>query len=189
MTTSTTGGRPRDRASRPVIERATVQRFLDQDPIAVVGVSRDERSFANGVFRRLRATGTTCIPVHREAATIDGVAAVASVDDLDPDVRALLVMLPAPAAAEVVDRFVRRVTGTAGTGTTGTGTTPTGAGTTPIVWLHRGAGPGAVSDAAIESCAAAGVDVVAGACPLMFLEPVRGIHRLHRRLAARRFTS
>jgi hypothetical protein len=29
-----------------------------------------------------------------------------------------------------------------------------------------------------------GVDVVAGACPLMFVEPVRGAHRLH--LAIRR---
>jgi len=31
-------------------------------------------------------------------------------------------------------------------------------------------------------CRDAGIDVVAGACPLMFLDPVKGFHKFHRTL-------
>jgi hypothetical protein len=53
------------------------------------------------------------------------------------------------------------------------------------VWLFKGlGGPGAASDDAIRLARELGLDVVPGACPLMFLDPVRGAHRLH--LAIRR---
>ena len=49
------------------------------------------------------------------------------------------------------------------------------------VWLFKGLGaPGAVSEDAVARCGALGIDVVAGACPLMFLEPVGWFHRVHR---------
>jgi predicted CoA-binding protein len=49
------------------------------------------------------------------------------------------------------------------------------------VWLFRGlGGPGAVSDDAVRLCSDHRIDVVIGACPLMFLEPVGWVHRLHR---------
>jgi hypothetical protein len=44
----------------------------------------------------------------------------------------------------------------------------------------------AVSDEAVARCREAGVEVVAGACPFMFDEPVRGVHRLHRFISGRR---
>ncbi len=46
-------------------------------------------------------------------------------------------------------------------------------------------GPGAFSAETVDWCREHDVDVVAGACPLMFLEPVAGLHRAH--LAVRRF--
>ncbi len=54
------------------------------------------------------------------------------------------------------------------------------------VWLHRGLGaPGASSEEAVALCREHGIEVVDGACPLMFLEPVRHIHRAHRWLTRR----
>ena len=51
----------------------------------------------------------------------------------------------------------------------------------PRVWLFQGiGGAGAVSDDAVALCRTHGVEVVAGACPLMFLEPVGAAHRFHR---------
>ena len=51
------------------------------------------------------------------------------------------------------------------------------------IWLFKGiGGPGAVSDEAVELCRKAHVNVVEGACPLMFLEPVGVAHRVHRGL-------
>jgi predicted CoA-binding protein len=49
------------------------------------------------------------------------------------------------------------------------------------VWLFKGlGGDGAVSDEALALCEQHGIEVVAGACPLMFLEPVGWFHRIHR---------
>lgn len=56
------------------------------------------------------------------------------------------------------------------------------------VWLHRGAGRGAVSDEAVAFCRAQGIAVVAGECPYMFLPKAGLLHRLHgllRRLGKR----
>ena len=49
------------------------------------------------------------------------------------------------------------------------------------IWLFKGVGgAGSVSDDALAACAEAGADVIVGACPLMFLEPVTSVHRFHR---------
>ena len=155
---------------------STIQRFLATDVIGVVGVRRDPKQFANGVYRRLRDTGRTLVPVHPEADAIEGDACVPTVDQLPGEARALLVMVNAERSGDVVRRFVDdRI---------GRGIEPG----TLTVWLHRGAGAGAVSDEAVQACRDAGVPVVDGACPLMFLEPVRGIHRLHRFMIRRRLT-
>ena len=74
-------------------------------------------------------------------------------------------MVRADAAADVVRACARRGVG--------------------HVWLFKGlGGSGAVSDEAVEERERHGIAVVAGACPLMFLEPVGLVHRIHR--AARR---
>jgi predicted CoA-binding protein len=78
-------------------------------------------------------------------------------------------MVPAVAAATVVRRAVERGV--------------------PRVWLHRGVGRGSVSEEAVQVCRDNGIAVVDGACPLMFNEPVRGIHRIHGLMASRRIAA
>jgi hypothetical protein len=49
------------------------------------------------------------------------------------------------------------------------------------VWLFKGIGSaGAVSDEAVRLCQDSYTTVIAGACPLMFLDPVGLPHRVHR---------
>ncbi len=49
------------------------------------------------------------------------------------------------------------------------------------IWLHKGAGgPGSVSSDAVRLCRENGIDVVDGACPLMFLQPSGVVHQVHR---------
>ena len=49
------------------------------------------------------------------------------------------------------------------------------------VWLFKGlGGPGAFSEDAVARARGHGMQVVEGACPLMFLEPVGGFHKVHR---------
>lgn len=174
MSTSRPGAVPPDHEGAPDrttpsggVDLTAVERFLACDPIAVVGVHRDAREFANGVYRRVRDAGHHLVPVHPEVDEIEGDRCVATIADLDDTVDAVLVMVAADRAAAVVEACVER------------GVTH--------VWLHRGAGVGSVSQDAVRIARAAGLVVVEGACPMMFLEPVRGVHRIHRFLSRRRF--
>jgi uncharacterized protein len=48
------------------------------------------------------------------------------------------------------------------------------------IWLHKGAGPSSATDEAVALCREHGIEVVDGACPMMFLEGAAWFHRLHR---------
>lgn len=146
----------------------TVERFLTEPHVGFVGASRNPKAFANSVYRHLRADGRMMHPVHPAATEIESDRCVTTVADLPDEVRAVLVMLDAERARAVVDQCIDRGI--------------------ERIWLHQGAGPGAVSPGAVEACHRAGVEVVDGACPMMFAEPVGWLHRAHRVLARRRFT-
>jgi predicted CoA-binding protein len=149
-------------------ERNIIEDFLAQRHLAFVGVSRDTKQFANTIYRRLRADGRTLYPVNPAAAgkPLEGDRSYAQVADVPDPVDGVVVMVPADAAATVVRQAVQRGI--------------------PRVWLHRGVGRGSVSEEAVQVCHDNGTAVVDGACPLMFDEPVHGIHRIHQLLASRR---
>lgn len=94
------------------------------------------------------------------ATEIDGDPCVASVDELPDDIDGAIVMVPADASAGVVQACIDRGI--------------------PRVWLHQGAGPSSVSSEAVALCREHGIEVVDGACPLMFAAPVAWFHRVHR---------
>ena len=80
--------------------RAIIDRFLDLRHVAVVGVSRNDKEFANGVFRHLRdhGRGRVLYPVNAAAdgAHIEGVAELdPSVADVPDPLDGVLVMVPA----------------------------------------------------------------------------------------------
>jgi predicted CoA-binding protein len=149
--------------------RAVIDDFLAQEHLAFVGASHDEKQFANSVYRHLRDGGRTMYPVHRSAEVIEGDTAHRTLAEVPDPVDGVVIMVPpttvASLTAEAIDRGI------------------------PRVWLHRGAGQRAVPIDAVELCHEAGVAVVDGACPLMFDEPVGGVHRLHRYFVRRRIAA
>jgi predicted CoA-binding protein len=148
--------------------QASIDRFLSGERLAFIGVSRDPKAFANSVYRAFRERGYTVFPVHPRVDEVEGDGCVRSIADL-PDVDGAIVMVPAAAAATVVGECADR--GIA------------------IVWLHRGVGPGSVTPEAVEVARSRGLDVVDGACPLMFLPSAGWIHRLHRAISGRRIVT
>jgi predicted CoA-binding protein len=151
--------------------RELIDRFLAGQHFALVGASRNPKQFANVVLRQLRADGRTVYPVneHTDLATVEGETCYHSLADVPDPVDGVIVMVAADKAARVVAEAADR------------GITK--------VWLHRGAGPNSVSTEAVELCRERGIEVVDGACPLMF-EPHTGwIHRVHARFSARRIAA
>jgi uncharacterized protein len=133
--------------------------FLDQRRIALVGVSRDPRGLSRTLFRELRGRGYEVLPVHPVLESVDGVPCVRRLQELQPPVDGALLMTPPAVTDDVVrdcaEAGVRRV------------------------WMHRGAGRGAVSATAVAYCRERGIAVVEGACPFMFLPGAGLVHRAH----------
>jgi uncharacterized protein len=144
--------------------RETIDRFLAQRHIAVVGVSRDPKQFANAVYRQLRHDGRVLFPVNEAAdgAPIEGDTSYRCLSEVPQPLDGVLVMVDSARAADVVaEAVVCHV---------------------PMVWLGRGVH----SPEAVALCDDHDVEVIDGVCPLMFDEPVSGIHRLHRFFVGRR---
>lgn len=151
---------PPDAEGRSVVDPAAVDDVLAQHRLAVVGASDDRSNFGRTVVAELVAHGYDVVAVHPTATAVGEVPAYPSLDMVPGALDAVIVMVPRSSAADVVrdavDLGVHRI------------------------WLFKGAGAGAVSDDAVDVARAAGATVVAGACPLMFLPPVTGVHRIHR---------
>ena len=135
-----------------------ISAFLGNSRIAVVGVSRDPKDFTRTVADEFERRGYEVIRVNPRA-TDGGRSWRRSITDISPPVSAALLFTP-PAET---DKVVRECAA---------------AGVRQI-WMHRGAGHGAVSAAAVEFCREHHIEVIPGECPYMFLPGRSGIHSLH----------
>jgi len=140
-------------------ERAEIDAFLASKRIAFVGVSTKEADFSRAVMRKLVEHGIDVVPVHPGVTEIERRSAFATVGEIPGRVDGALIMTPSNASAAVVDECA--------------------AAGIERVWLHRGVGRGSVSDEAIQRARDHGLSIVAGHCPLMFLEPNVQPHRAH----------
>jgi predicted CoA-binding protein len=144
-----------------VIEPARIDEFLAQKRLVVVGASDDTRNFGRTIYHELREHGYDVAAVNPRAETVDGDRCYPDLAAVPGEIDGVIVMVSSERSAAVVEacaeRGVRRV------------------------WLFKGlGGPGALSDEAVAVAAAHDLDLIAGACPLMFLEPVGWFHRVHR---------
>jgi acyl-CoA synthetase (NDP forming) len=148
------------RTHAPVDEGAA-RAFLASGRLAVVGASDEHDNFGRTVYRELRDHGTDVVAVHPRATTVEGDPCYARVGDVPGTVDGAIVMVPADAAP-----YVLRDCAAAGV---------------HRVWLFRGIGsPGATTPETLRLADELELDVVPGACPLMFLEPTAWVHRFHR---------
>jgi predicted CoA-binding protein len=143
------------------VDEAAVARFLSGTRIALIGASDSPKNFSSTVFKELTSRGYDVVPVNPSYNTVEGCACYSTVGDIPVIMDGAIIMVPSQAAPEVIrqclDARVRRL------------------------WLFKGlGGPGATSELASKICHDAGIDVVDGACPMMFLEPVGWFHRVHR---------
>ena len=125
----------------PYGDPATVQRLLDKQTWAVVGLSNDRSRAAYGVAAFLQARGRRIVPVHPRAETVHGEQGYARLADI-------------PFAVDVVDCFVRSEL----VGPVVDDAVAVGA---QAVWMQLGV----VDEAAAARAEAAGLEVVMDRCP------------------------
>lgn len=137
----------------------TIEEFIAQKRIAVVGVSSNPRNFSVTLFREFRRQGYDAVPVNPGLSSVENQACFARVQDIQPPVQAALLMT-SPSVTETVvkdcaEAGIRRV------------------------WMYRAGGAGAVSGKAVAYCEEHGIDLIPGECPFMFFRAPGGIHRFH----------
>ncbi len=137
--------------------REAAAEFLASDKIAIVGVSRDSRNAANGIYRKLRSTGARVVPVNRRADEVEGDPCYRDLRSIPGGVQATLIVAPQAEALDVVHQCqelgIRRV------------------------WIHGTLGGRSVSAEAVAFCRQHGIRVIAGACPMMFCQGADPMHR------------
>ena len=142
----------------PSVTSDLVRDFVAQRCLALVGASRSGKKFGNVILRELKGRGYDVVPVHPEAAELEGLACARSLAALEGRVDGLVVVTPPLEAVRLVGEAaaagIRRV------------------------WLQQGAG----SVEAVSVARERGVSLVHGHCLLMFLPGARGFHKLHRGL-------
>lgn len=143
-----------------MVSISVIDDFLAQQRLAFVGASHDPKEFSAAVYRELKRHGYELSPVNPHAEEVDGDRCYPSVRDLPPGIDGAIVMVPPAASEAVVQECID-----AGI---------------PRIWLHQGAGPSAATPEAVALCRDHGIEVVDGACPMMFFDDATWFHRLHR---------
>ena len=137
----------------------TIQDFLAQKRIAMIGVSRDQKNFSRMLFDEFVRRGYDMAAVNPAVPQIGGQTCYPRLRDVKQPVDAVLVMT-SPAVTESVVRECAELG-------------------ISMVWMYRAGGVGAVSEKAVEFCHEHGILVVPGYCPFMFWRDSHVGHRLH----------
>jgi predicted CoA-binding protein len=149
--------------------QAAVDDFLSQRRIAVAGVSRQPDEAANLIYRKLKEAGYIVFPVNPRAKEVEGDLCYPHLRSIPGGVDAVVAATPPVATAELVDECLELGI--------------------QRLWMHRLFGEGSVSHFAATKGQEHGMTIIAGGCPMMFVEPVdfghkclRGFSKLFHRL-------
>lgn len=138
------------------------QDFLDQKRIAIVGVTHDERGWGRTLYDEFTKRGYETYAIN-PARDIPGIQCYGSLSELPVKPDGVLLVVP----PDVTEQVVKEVAAL----------------NIPRVWMHKGAGAGAVSQAAIQFCQEHNIATVYGVCPFMYLQPQAFGHKLHHTIA------
>lgn len=141
--------------TRDLTHQEMVQDFLAQKRIAVCGMSRTKDSGAGAVYLKLRDHGYQVFPIHPSAEALHGDKCYPNLSAIPGGVDAVFIMNSPDITETIVDEAaqlgIKRV------------------------WMHNnplmGTNASSVSQAAVDRCHAANINVIAMGCPMMFLEP------------------
>jgi predicted CoA-binding protein len=123
--------------------------FLASRRVAVTGVSRNSGSHgSNAVYKRLRDRGYEVFAVNPNADEVEGDACFHDLRSIPGGVEAV-VIATRPERAEETMRECAELD-------------------IKHVWMHRGPGPGSVSEPAADYGRQHGIAVIDGGCPCMF---------------------
>ena len=123
-----------------------IEEFLKAKAFGVVGASADRSKYGNRVLRCYQMNNLKAVPVNPKEREVEGLACVASVGDLPPEVQSISVITPPAVTERVVEQAAAHGI--------------------KNIWMQ----PGAESPRAVALCREHGINVIAdGSCILVVL--------------------
>jgi uncharacterized protein len=132
-----------------------INEFLDSQPIALVGVSRNPKKFGYTAFKELKEKGMKIVPVNPNANEILGEKVYPTLKDLPSEVKGIIIMTKKETTASVVREAMK-------------------AGIKQI-WIQQMA----QTNEAIDELKGSDVNFITGECILMHYKP-NSIHKFHK---------
>jgi predicted CoA-binding protein len=133
----------------------TIQNFVEQKKVAIVGASREGKKFGNAAAKELQERGYEVFFVHPEVPEIDGHPTYPNLEAVKDQAESVWVSVP----AEQGEAILRDAAA---------------AGLTKV-WLQQGAD----SPELLQLGKELDLELVSGKCILMYAEPVRSFHKFH----------
>ena len=134
-----------------------INEFLDSQPIALVGVSRNPKKFGYSAFKELKEKGMNLIPVNPEAVEIMGEKSYQNVKTLPANVQGIIVLTKKDVTASVIreakEKGIKQI------------------------WIQQMA----ESKEALDELKGSDINFITGECILMHYKP-HSIHKFHRGL-------
>jgi len=131
--------------------------FIDSQPIAMVGVSRNPKKFGYTAFKELKEKGMKIIPVNPEADQIMGEKSYPNVKALPSEVNGIIILTKKEKTAAIVREAKEKGIN--------------------HIWIQQMAD----SKEALKELNGSGINFITGECILMHYKP-HSIHKFHGRL-------
>ena len=135
----------------------TIQAFIDDKNIAIVGASPHKDNFGKYLTEELSKKGYKVTPVNPKYQEVNGLKTIATVKELPPETVNVILATPPSLTAEIVDQCLESGV--------------------KRIWMIRGMGKGAYHEEAHQKCLDHDIELVYGFCPMMFVG--EGMHKFH----------
>ena len=136
--------------------KKTIDEFLAQKTLAVVGVSHTKEKFGNAVYRDLKAKGYKVMAVNPKLDMVEGDRCYAGLGALPEKPDGVIMVIPPTETIPVIEDAAKLGIN--------------------YIWLQQGAN----SPEGETRCKDLGLNVVSGECIFMFAEPMESFHKFHR---------
>jgi predicted CoA-binding protein len=132
-----------------------INEFIDSQPIALVGVSRNPKKFGFSAYKELKEKGMNVIPVNPEADEIMGEKTYRNVTALPPEVKGIIIFTKKDKTASIVreakEKGIKQI------------------------WIQQMAD----TKEALDELKGTDINYITGECILMHYKP-HSIHKFHR---------
>jgi len=133
-----------------------IESFINLKKIAFIGLSTNPKKFGNTLYKELIKRSYELFPIHIREKEINGIVCYPGIEVVRDKVEGIIINTNPKNTLQILDELKKN--------------------NITKVWLQ----PGAESEDVIKKANDLNLSVISNRCLLMYAEPVKGVHKIHR---------